>query len=302
MAILFPRKIRLCWQTSRPFTLLMPFVGFISAALISYKVSGNYTGLPYFYILTGALSAAILNAASNSLNQIYDIDIDRINKPERPIAKGTLGKNEAWAFTLILYLAAIFFASILPNKQFFLIVMFTAACTFLYSVPPVRFKKRFVLSNLIIAFMRGPLLFAAGWSAVQKINTAEPWFIGGIFGIFLIGASATKDFSDIEGDRKFACKTLPVIIGVEKTIKIISPFLIVPFFIFPLGVIFGILHCSIFPLILLSVFFACWGSFIVFLLHKESLTLAIDSNHISWKHMYLMLISAQIGIALAYLI
>ena len=50
--------------------------------------------------LIGALMAAVLNAASNALNQIYDLEIDRVNKPKRPLTSGRLSMRDAWIFTL----------------------------------------------------------------------------------------------------------------------------------------------------------------------------------------------------------
>ena len=54
--------------------------------------------------------AAVLNAASNALNQIYDLEIDRINKPARPLPSGRLSIREAWIFTWITYAVALVLA------------------------------------------------------------------------------------------------------------------------------------------------------------------------------------------------
>src|SRR5262245_59477236 len=50
--------------------------------------------------------AAVLNAANNALNQIYDLDIDRVNKPKRPLPSGALSLGEAWGFTALTFVAA----------------------------------------------------------------------------------------------------------------------------------------------------------------------------------------------------
>ncbi len=47
------------------------------------------------------------------------------------------------------------------------------------------------------------------------VGGVEPWYIGAIFGLFLLGASTTKDFADMEGDRLSGCRTLPIICGVK---------------------------------------------------------------------------------------
>jgi len=51
---------------------------------------------------------------------------------------------------------------------------------------------------------------------VKTIVGAEPWYIGAIFGLFLLGASTTKDFADMEGDARGGCRTLPIIYGVRR--------------------------------------------------------------------------------------
>ena len=76
-----------------------------------------------------------------------------------------------------------------------------SSCTLLYSVPPFRTKRLGIWANITIAIPRGMLLKVAGWSSVKTIGGLEPWYIGAIFGLFLLGATTTKDFADMEGDR-----------------------------------------------------------------------------------------------------
>jgi len=48
-------------------------------------------------VVLGSACASFLNAANNALNQIYDLEIDRINKPKRPLVTGELSIRQAWA-------------------------------------------------------------------------------------------------------------------------------------------------------------------------------------------------------------
>ena len=73
-----------------------------------------------------------------------------------------------------------------------------------------RTKRLGVWANVTIAIPRGTLLKVAGWTLVASAFSAEPWAIGGLFGLFLLGAASTKDFSDADGDRAGGCETLPV--------------------------------------------------------------------------------------------
>lgn len=286
------RVLKIYIELIRPFTLIAPLVGFFSGAMVA---SGSVLNI---YVLIGALSAAILNAASNTANQYFDVEIDKVNKPFRPLASGRVSKKNTIIFAFILYIGALAL-SLLVNLQLFLIVFITAVITFFYSAPPFRFKKHPFMSNIFIALARGMLLIVAGWCAVKPVFNIEPWFIGSIFAFYIMGAATTKDFSDIKGDSLFGIKTLPILYGPEKAAKMIAPFFYLPFMLLiPLGVSVNIIRVTALPLTLLSV----WGFYTARLIMKKPMELTLEKNHVSWKHMYFTLIAGQIGFAIAYLI
>ena len=59
------------------------------------------------------------------------------------------------------------------------------------------------------------LLKVAGWSSVKTIAGVEPWYIGAIFGLFLLGATTTKDFADMDGDRRGGCRQAVAPLRIE---------------------------------------------------------------------------------------
>ncbi len=176
-----------------------------------------------------------------------------------------------------------------------------AATTVLYSVPPFRTKRFGIWANVTIAVPRGVLLKVAGWSAVKTIAGLEPWYIGAIFGLFLLGATTTKDFADMEGDRLGGCRTLPIVYGVRRTAWLISPSFILPFVLIWVGAFTGILTGDLLMLQLLSVVLTIYGAFVCYLMLRRPEDLATDANHVSWVHMYRMMFVAQVGFAIAYL-
>jgi 4-hydroxybenzoate polyprenyltransferase len=255
-------------------------------------------------VVWGTLMAAVLNAANNAINQIYDLDIDRVNKPKRPLPAGSLSLREAWVFTLLTFALAwvlAWLASPDARHECFWIVVFTTFLCWAYSAPPLWTKRRGFLANITIAIPRGVLLKVAGWSTVKTIMGVEPWYIGAIFGLFLLGAASTKDFADIEGDRAGGCKTLPILYGVKAAAWIIAPFFVLPFFLIPLGVWGGILTGNPVLLMVLGPSLIVYGVYTVYLLVRRPEELAATENHPSWTHMYRMMMVAQIGFALAYI-
>ncbi len=326
-------KLSLYAKLARPFTLLPPLLGIVSGAICAFGSIHNpdrAAGVTWTVVGTialGSLCASLMNAASNAINQIYDLEIDRLNKPDRPLVTGALSIAEAWRLSWVLYALALIptwlvvpypYASLTAKltapvaaHQCFFIYLAGLLLTFVYSAPELgRTKTRGLLANFTIALPRGVLLKVAGWAMVARIGFTEPWFLGGIFGLFLIGASSTKDFADIAGDRAGGCKTLPILYGVEATTKIISPFFVLPWLLLPLGAYLAdpqeprhaILTGNPWLLSALGALLAVWGAYTVYLLRRDPASLTETENHPSWRQMYLMMMAAQIGFALAYVL
>lgn len=294
-------------ELSRPFTLVAPALGFASGAATAVGAMPRevFSRDLVIYPLIGLTMAAVLNAASNALNQIYDLEIDRVNKPRRPLPSGRMSIGEAWTFTAIAYAVALVLAWLVApggRRECFWIVAVATIITFLYSVPPFRTKRLGIWANVTIAIPRGVLLKVAGWSAVKTVAGIEPWFIGAIFGLFLLGASTTKDFADMDGDARGGCRTLPIIYGVRRAAWMISPSFVVPFVMISAGVAAGILTGHAILLHALSVVMTAYGIYVCYLMLRRPEDLAVEENHVSWAHMYRMMFVAQVGFALAYLL
>ena len=306
-----PEPIVRYFRFIRPFTLLVPALGMVCGALMGLSVDpkGVSDWSPggeeiILRILAGAVLAASLNAFSNGLNQICDLEIDRVNKPHRLLPSGRISMPEAWGLSLVFLVVALLLA-IWINLQCFLVVLGGALGTCLYSAPPFRTKSRGIWANLTIAVVRGTLLPVAGWSTVKHVLQPEPWVLGAILGVYFLGAVTTKDFSDVEGDRRGGCRTLPVIYGVHRSIRIIAPFFILPFLALIPGAVFGLLSGQPALLAGLGLILAGWGGWIILLLVRSSQEWegSMDwENHPSWRQMYLLTLTAQVGLVLAYLL
>ena len=304
---------------ARPFTLVAPALGFLSGAATAvgaYPREPLSTSLWYAPIV-GSVMAAVLNAGNNALNQIYDLDIDRINKPKRPLPSGRVTIRQAWTFAVLTYVLALVLAwLVVPQRlalsearraesnghECFWLVAIAVVCTLIYSVPPFRTKRLGIWANVTIAIPRGVLLKVAGWSSVKTIFGVEPWYIGAIFGLFLLGATTTKDFADMEGDRLGGCRTLPIQYGVTRAAWMISPSFVVPFLMIPVGAWIHVLTGNFWLLQILGVGMTAYGVYVCYLMLRRPEELAVEENHVSWAHMYRMMFVAQIGFALAYLL
>ena len=300
-------RVRALVDFARPFTLIAPALGFASAAATAIGADPHEAWSWPLIVppIIGAVMAAVLNVASNGLNQIYDFEIDRINKPKRPLPSGRLSMGEAWVITLASFAAALVLAWFVApggRRECFWMVAAAAVITTLYSVPPFRTKRLGIWANVTIAIPRGVLLKVAGWSSVKTAAGLEPWFLGAIFGLFLLGATTTKDFADMDGDRRGGCRTLPIQFGVKNAAWMISPSFVLPFLMIPAGAWAGILTGNFWLLQALGAFMTAYGLYVCYLMLRRPDDLAVEENHVSWAHMYRMMFVAQIGFALAYLL
>ena len=331
------RRIGLYVSLTRPFTLLPPLLGVISGAITAWGSASNphvlageprqWTASIVGTIVLGSACAALLNAASNVINQVYDVENDRVNKPARPLVTGAISRRAAWWYSAALYVAAVLptwlvvahpavafrekLSAPLELQQCFFIYVAGMLFTFAYSAPAFgRTKANAFGANLTIAIPRGALLKVAGWSMVASVYHLEPWFIGSIFFLFLLGASTTKDFSDMKGDEAAGCRTLPIRYGVVPAARMIAPFFVVPWLLMPIGAWLRnpwspehhILTGNPWILTALGAGLAAWGIYTVSLILEDPKALAEVENHPSWTHMYLMMMTAQIGFAAAYLV
>jgi len=294
-------SLRLYWTFARPFTLVPPMIGIFSGSLLGY--GATHRPVRIVQVVLAVLAAAVLNAASNGLNQICDLANDRINKPHRPLPSGKMLMTQAWAFVVATYIAALAMVAVV-NRETFAIYAVAALATISYSAPPIRLKRHPVGSNFVIALIRGWLLKVAGWAAVATVlRSIEPWYIGSIYFVFLLGATTTKDFADIEGDRAAGCITLPVKYGATWSARAISPAFLLPWLMLPLGVWWRILSGNPKAIIVLSVIMLVWGSYVIYLINEDPHRLVTEGeNHPSWHHMYWMMMVGHLGLAGAYLL
>ncbi|MCB9832212.1 MAG: UbiA family prenyltransferase [Planctomycetes bacterium] len=300
--------MRALLRITRPFTLLPPMLGMATGAAAAHGALGTALDRPGLVrsVLLGILMAGTLNAASNVINQIFDLAQDRINKPERPLPSGALSIRAAWVLGSLLYLAALtmaWFVEAGAGHECFFIVLFTTFVTYAYSGPPFRWRRFGWRANLTVALPRGLLLKVAGWSSVAPVfSDPEPWCLGLVFFLFLLGATTTKDYADLRGDREAGVRNLPIRLGVRGAMRVTAPFFVLPWLLLILAGLLpdSPLSAPAWALIVLGSICSLYGAFLVRLLMRDPEALARTENHPAWTHMYLLMMTAQFGSALIY--
>jgi len=210
------------WKFLRPHTIRGTILGSTAVtarALIESPVVLDWALLPRAAL--GVLALLCGNGYIVGINQIYDVDIDAVNKPFLPVAAGELSPGVAWA--LVAGLAALGISVCARNfgptiTKLYSLGLFLGT---IYSVPPLRLKRFAVPAFLIIATVRGFLLNFGVYSATRAALGLEfQWspailFITSFVTVFATVIAITKDLPDVEGDLKYNIKTLATQLGVR---------------------------------------------------------------------------------------
>jgi geranylgeranylglycerol-phosphate geranylgeranyltransferase len=159
------------------------------------------------FIFLAALTGALVMAGANAINDSFDIEIDRINRPNRPLPLGVLTQRNAQQMWFIVSVTAICI-NVFINP----LVVFAVALLYYYSA---RLKRTIVAGNVVVGLMTG-MAFIYGGAIVGHIERA---LVPAVFAFLInFARELVKDVEDMEGDRKEHAVTLPVKYGVRPSL------------------------------------------------------------------------------------
>jgi len=187
---------------------------------VNALVSGGAVALAYL-IATGtivpgvwipALVVVLVTGAGNTINDYFDREIDRVNRPDRPIPSGGVAPREAVAWAALLFAGGIIIS--VWTTVYCLIIAVTNSC--LLVLYAARIKRTAVLGNVSIAYLSASIfLFGGAFAGMDGITRNLPLI--GITFLAMLSRELLKDAEDMEGDAAGGARTLPMVIGVRLT-------------------------------------------------------------------------------------
>ena len=153
----------------------------------------------------------LITGAGNIINDVFDIEIDRINKPNRPLPSKNITIRDAKIFYLITMLVGLSF-SVFVSMTFFAIALLNAVVLTVYSW---KLKKMHFIGNVAVAWLAASTFLAAGLINIS-LFTNSLWILTGISLVGTVGREILKDIEDVKGDKKQNARTLPIVIGKTK--------------------------------------------------------------------------------------
>jgi homogentisate phytyltransferase/homogentisate geranylgeranyltransferase len=210
------RALGVLWRFSRPHTIIGTTLSIVG--LYAIAAAERSAPPPYDLVLT-LIAGLTVNIAIVGVNQITDVEIDRVNKPWLPIAAGELSPGAARVIVaactaiplgLALTQGAVETAAVGAGL----------AVGALYSLPPARLKRFPVAASLCITGVRSVVVnLGVYWHFAGDV--APPVWALCLFVLpFSFAIAVLKDVPDIEGDRRFSIRTFTVRLGPEKVFRV----------------------------------------------------------------------------------
>jgi geranylgeranylglycerol-phosphate geranylgeranyltransferase len=179
-------------------------------------------------VLMAGLAAFLITGAGNIINDYFDYEIDRINRPHRALPSNKISKSDAMMLSMALFAIGLGMSKYV-NIYCFLIALSNVVVLLTYGKYS---KKMYLLSNMIVSYLVASI-FVYGAFANQTDTFLEMGKFQMVALLSLCAFFATlsreimKDIEDIEGDRKKYAITLPIRLGVEKALEISKTFIFI---------------------------------------------------------------------------
>lgn len=222
------------WKFTRPHTLIgsaaaIPAISLLAAPSMAAVLKPRALQA----LLYAMVPSLLMNLYITGLNQITDVEIDKINKPNLPLPAKLLSRRAAVVTVLVALIVSLAMAvapiGLATNG---LSVALFGSCILgtLYSLPPFRLKRFHLLAAFCIVAVRGAIINAgffahaqaaaygnAGATVLSCLTGDKKCLLSSLFfGIFGIVIALMKDVPDVEGDRTAKINTFSVRVGQQR--------------------------------------------------------------------------------------
>jgi 4-hydroxybenzoate polyprenyltransferase len=282
------------YKSMRPETW---FIGGVPLVFMSILASNFNLSIS---MLIGTLSLFIITiifvlGGTNMFNEVFDVDADKFNKPYRSIVSKKISRESAFLLSSALFILTLIWSFLLSINIFYL----TAIAVFFgiaYSLPHLRFKDHALTSMITLGSGYGFLIPISPWILFSENNILTGLLITIISFTFFFGTTNFKDFKDVIGDKVKGSKTLPLTVGVKKTIM----FMMLLMSIIPSIILGFYIYKSIFPVWGSLAFISFISSFI--LLYKLMKNYSPEFAFKGYKLTYVIYPSIFIFLTIGFLI
>ena len=197
------------WRFARPHTVIGTSVSIVGLYLVAVdeRIAPGVGDLA----LT-LLAGLCVNVYIVGINQLEDVEIDRVNKPYLPIAAGDMTRGQGRALVIAAGIVPVVLALTQGTLELVAVLTGLAVGT-AYSVPPLRLKRFPALASLSISGVRSVVVNLGVYAHFGTPIPAPVWALTLFVVPFAFAIAILKDVPDIEGDRRYRVMTFSVRMG-----------------------------------------------------------------------------------------
>lgn len=197
-------------------------------------------------IILGYFTTSIIAVGGYAINDVFDVEIDKINMPHRPIPSGYITLNQAKAYSIILFVVGVCLAFLISIPAFFL-AFFAGLLLYIYAA---YLKRSGFLGNVLIGILIAiPFIF--GGFLTESYNTM---IFPALFAFLInVGREVIKDLEDVHGDKTQDVQSIALKYGVKPARNLGFLFLLALIFVIPIPIFLGYYITPIFVGIVLII-------------------------------------------------
>jgi homogentisate phytyltransferase/homogentisate geranylgeranyltransferase len=224
------------WRFTRPHTIIgsalaIPALHMLAAT--TYRDA--FTVKTLLSTLYATIPALLMNLYITGVNQITDVEIDKINKPDLPIAAGDLSMKDATITVIVSLLLSVVLGLSVPTLTtggLNMALGFSAVLGTVYSIPPFRLKRFPLLAAFCIVAVRGAVInagffahakvaaFGGSGSILQYLLTDPRCYLSSLyFAVFGVVIALIKDVPDVKGDNLSNIRSFAVRLGPKSVYR-----------------------------------------------------------------------------------
>ncbi|RDX65836.1 Homogentisate phytyltransferase 1, chloroplastic, partial [Mucuna pruriens] len=213
------------YRFSRPHTVIGTALSIISVSLLAVEKISDISPLFFTGVLEAVVAALFMNIYIVGLNQLSDVEIDKINKPYLPMASGEYSFGTGVIIVASFSILSFWLAWIVGSWPLFwaLFVSFVLGTAYSINVPLLRWKRFAVLAAMCILAVRAVIVQLAFFLHMQTHVYKRPAvfsrpliFATAFMSFFSIVIALFKDIPDIEGDKIFGIQSFSVRLGQKR--------------------------------------------------------------------------------------
>ena len=217
----------------------------------------------------GFITGFSISSYSMIINDIYDIEIDKVNQPERPLAKQIISINSALSLSLILLLIGLT-SSLLISYYNIIITAIFSILSWFYNIWG---KKQGIIGNSIVASsMSIPFIFGG---VITGNITLLVWSISLIAFLSGMGREIIKTIADIKGDKIKGIKSVSIQFGSRNAMLIACGFIIISILISFIPIYLNLIQIYYIPLLIFTDLILLYSIFVLSKNYSKSESLKV---------------------------